>query len=307
MPLALPGWRGGRSALVCRRQVRRRGATAEVRRRAGPLTGAPTSAALRLRTCGRCAGRGTPLAWRRTGALLPRQGSRPGAPLRAAAGPGAATAAPGAGDSADPARGRRSPPSAPSGPRPARACDQPAAPAREPPRPTTASPRVHLPLACATSSCRCAPPAPAPVALAPLPRPPESPPPTPSPCHPAAAPVSRVSRVPSRVHGGGGSALLEIEGVLQLRGRAQGERAVLQPLACAGSLGTQAQSPLCGARRHLRCSPVHLIVHFTLAVPRMILAETALSFLNVGLRPPVVSWGVAAGKRRRTVGMNGGC
>ena len=37
----------------------------------------------------------------------------------------------------------------------------------------------------------------------------------------------------------------------------------------------------------------YLIVHFTLAVPRMILAETALSFLNVGLRPPVVSWGVA--------------
>ena len=35
------------------------------------------------------------------------------------------------------------------------------------------------------------------------------------------------------------------------------------------------------------------IVHFTLAVPRMILAEAALSFLNVGLRPPVVSWGVA--------------
>ena len=37
----------------------------------------------------------------------------------------------------------------------------------------------------------------------------------------------------------------------------------------------------------------YLIVHFTLAVPRMILAETALSFLNVGLRPPVVSWGAA--------------
>ena len=35
-----------------------------------------------------------------------------------------------------------------------------------------------------------------------------------------------------------------------------------------------------------------LIVSLTLAVPNMILAETALSFLGVGLRSPVVSWGV---------------
>ena len=36
----------------------------------------------------------------------------------------------------------------------------------------------------------------------------------------------------------------------------------------------------------------YLIVHITLAVPGMILAETALSFIGVGLRPPVLSWGV---------------
>jgi len=36
----------------------------------------------------------------------------------------------------------------------------------------------------------------------------------------------------------------------------------------------------------------HLIVSLTLAVPAMILGETALSFLGLGLRPPVVSWGV---------------
>jgi len=30
----------------------------------------------------------------------------------------------------------------------------------------------------------------------------------------------------------------------------------------------------------------------TLAVPGMILAETALSYLGLGLRPPVISWGV---------------
>ena len=37
----------------------------------------------------------------------------------------------------------------------------------------------------------------------------------------------------------------------------------------------------------------YLIVHLTLAVPDMILGETALSFLGLGLQPPVVSWGVA--------------
>lgn len=36
----------------------------------------------------------------------------------------------------------------------------------------------------------------------------------------------------------------------------------------------------------------HIIVSLTLAVPIMILGETALSFLGLGLRPPVVSWGV---------------
>lgn len=36
----------------------------------------------------------------------------------------------------------------------------------------------------------------------------------------------------------------------------------------------------------------HIIASITLAIPGMILAETALSFLGLGLRPPVVSWGV---------------
>ena len=36
----------------------------------------------------------------------------------------------------------------------------------------------------------------------------------------------------------------------------------------------------------------YLIVNITLAIPNMILGETALSFLGLGLRPPVVSWGV---------------
>ena len=36
----------------------------------------------------------------------------------------------------------------------------------------------------------------------------------------------------------------------------------------------------------------HIIVVAALAIPGMILGETALSFLGLGLRPPVVSWGV---------------
>ena len=35
----------------------------------------------------------------------------------------------------------------------------------------------------------------------------------------------------------------------------------------------------------------YLIVSLTLAVPRMILGETALSFLGLGIQPPAVSWG----------------
>ena len=45
--------------------------------------------------------------------------------------------------------------------------------------------------------------------------------------------------------------------------------------------------------RHLLPSFIsYLIVNLTLSIPGMILAETALSFLGLGLRAPVVSWGV---------------
>jgi peptide/nickel transport system permease protein len=36
----------------------------------------------------------------------------------------------------------------------------------------------------------------------------------------------------------------------------------------------------------------HIIVIATLQMPRMILAESTLSFFNLGLRPPLISWGV---------------
>ena len=46
-------------------------------------------------------------------------------------------------------------------------------------------------------------------------------------------------------------------------------------------------------RRHLLPSFMsHIIVSVTLSIPGMILAETGLSFLGLGLLPPVISWGV---------------
>ena len=36
----------------------------------------------------------------------------------------------------------------------------------------------------------------------------------------------------------------------------------------------------------------HIIAATTLAIPAMIISETSLSFLGLGLRPPAISWGV---------------
>lgn len=36
----------------------------------------------------------------------------------------------------------------------------------------------------------------------------------------------------------------------------------------------------------------HIIASMTLSIPGMILSETALSFLGLGLREPAISWGV---------------
>jgi peptide/nickel transport system permease protein len=49
----------------------------------------------------------------------------------------------------------------------------------------------------------------------------------------------------------------------------------------------------------------YLIVDVTLGIPGMILGETALSFLGLGLRPPTVSWGVLLQKAQnvRTVSL----
>ena len=43
----------------------------------------------------------------------------------------------------------------------------------------------------------------------------------------------------------------------------------------------------------------HIIASLTLALPGMIIGETALSFLGLGLRPPAVSWGVMLQETQR--------
>jgi peptide/nickel transport system permease protein len=45
--------------------------------------------------------------------------------------------------------------------------------------------------------------------------------------------------------------------------------------------------------RHMMPSMIsHIIASVTLAIPIMIIAETSLSFLGLGLQPPLISWGV---------------
>jgi peptide/nickel transport system permease protein len=45
----------------------------------------------------------------------------------------------------------------------------------------------------------------------------------------------------------------------------------------------------------------HIIVSVTVAIPAMILGETALSFLGIGIQPPAVSWGVLLKDAQRVV------
>ena len=64
-----------------------------------------------------------------------------------------------------------------------------------------------------------------------------------------------------------------------------------EPFVIAARLDGTSQMTIIG--RHLVPGFVsHIIASVTLAIPAMIIAETSLSFLGIGLRPPVVSWGV---------------
>ncbi len=87
-----------------------------------------------------------------------------------------------------------------------------------------------------------------------------------------------------------------ILGVLEWTGLARSVRGKLlavreEDFATAAVL--MGGSPAYIIRRHLLPSfTSHLIVSATLSIPNMILGETALSFLGLGLRPPITSWGV---------------
>ena len=74
-----------------------------------------------------------------------------------------------------------------------------------------------------------------------------------------------------------------------VRGKIMSVREEDYVLAAVAAGATQAQI----IRRHmLPAFTSYLIVSLTISIPSMILGETALSFLGLGLRPPVISWGV---------------
>jgi peptide/nickel transport system permease protein len=87
-----------------------------------------------------------------------------------------------------------------------------------------------------------------------------------------------------------------ILGLLEWTGLARGVRSKLlavreEDYATAAVL--MGARPAYVIRRHLLPAfTSNLIVSATLAIPNMILGETALSFLGLGLRPPITSWGV---------------
>jgi len=75
----------------------------------------------------------------------------------------------------------------------------------------------------------------------------------------------------------------------QLRGRTLALREEVFTLAAHGA----GASDWWIIRRHLIPNNAsHIIVVATLSIPGMILGETALSFLGLGIRPPMTSWGV---------------
>jgi peptide/nickel transport system permease protein len=87
-----------------------------------------------------------------------------------------------------------------------------------------------------------------------------------------------------------------ILGLLDWTGLARGVRSKLLALReedfCTAAV-LMGASPRRVIFRHLMPSFMsHLIASATLSIPSMILGETALSFLGLGLRPPITSWGV---------------
>jgi peptide/nickel transport system permease protein len=87
-----------------------------------------------------------------------------------------------------------------------------------------------------------------------------------------------------------------ILGLLDWTGLARAVRSKLLALReedyCTAAL-LMGASPSRIIARHLMPGFIsHLIASATISIPTMILGETALSFLGLGLRPPITSWGV---------------
>lgn len=87
-----------------------------------------------------------------------------------------------------------------------------------------------------------------------------------------------------------------ILGLLDWTGLARAVRAKLLSLReedfCVAAQLMGASPPRIIGHHLLPSFASHLIASATLSVPGMILGETALSFLGLGLRPPITSWGV---------------
>ena len=87
-----------------------------------------------------------------------------------------------------------------------------------------------------------------------------------------------------------------ILGLIDWTGLARAVRSKLLALReedfCAAAILMGARPGRVIARHLLPNFMSHLIASATLSIPAMILGETALSFLGLGLRPPVTSWGV---------------
>ncbi len=87
-----------------------------------------------------------------------------------------------------------------------------------------------------------------------------------------------------------------ILGLLDWPGLARAVRSKLLALReedfCAAARLMGARPPRIIGRHLLPNFMSHLIASATLSIPAMILGETALSFLGLGLRPPITSWGV---------------
>jgi len=87
-----------------------------------------------------------------------------------------------------------------------------------------------------------------------------------------------------------------ILGLLDWTGLARAVRSKLLALReedfCAAAMLLGASPRRIIARHLLPSFLSHIIASATLSIPSMILGETALSFLGLGLRPPITSWGV---------------